>query len=145
MTQSIDERAIGRRRSARPLTVALWVVLGIYLIGTFLTLTVAVVRSGDYGALLAPGLERLGDPKDSIPVIGPESVWNPLFWLVALPHAIVLYFPQLPVVGLTLAGIALVVARGRSVQAAAWAVVWVALTVLAFSPFGETLHNWLLD
>ncbi|MET0416101.1 MAG: hypothetical protein ABW022_08780 [Actinoplanes sp.] len=145
MTQSIDERAISRRRPSRLLTVALWVVLAIYLIGTLLTLTVAALRSGDYGALLAPGLERLGDPKDSIPVIGPDSVWNPLFWLVALPHAVVVYCPQLPVVGLALAGIALVVARGRSSRAAAWAVVWVALTGLAFSPFGEMLHQWLLD
>ncbi|MFC7529241.1 hypothetical protein [Actinoplanes sp. GCM10030250] len=95
--------------------------------------------------MLAPGLERLGDPKDSIPVIGPDSVWNPLFWLVALPHAIVVYFPQLPLVGLALAGIALVMAGGRSTRAVAWAVVWVALTVLAFSPFGEMLHQWLLD
>ncbi|MFF5084134.1 hypothetical protein ACFY36_44405 [Actinoplanes sp. NPDC000266] len=145
MTPSIDERVIGWRRPARSLTFALWVVLAIYLIGTLLTLTVAALRNGDYGALFAPGLERLGDPKDSIPVIGPDSVWNPLFWLVALPHAIVVYCPQLPVVGLVLAGIALVVARGRSLQAAVWAVLWVTLTVLAFSPFGEMLHQWLLD
>jgi hypothetical protein len=55
------------------------------------------------------------------------------------------YFPQLPVVGLALAGIFLVVAGGRSSRAVAWAVAWVALTVLAFSPYGEMLHQWLRD
>jgi hypothetical protein len=145
MTQSTADPGTGRRRPGRALTIALWVLLALYLIGTLLTLIVAVVRSGDYGALLAPDLERLGDPKDSVPVIGPGEVWNPLFWLVALPHAVVLYFPQLPVVGLVLAGIALVRSGGRSLRAVAWAVVWVALTVLAFSPYGEVLHLWLLD
>lgn len=50
--------------------VALWtqgVLLVAYLIGGFGVLVLAVVQTGDAGALLDPGLDRLGDPKDSMP------------------------------------------------------------------------------
>lgn len=129
----------------RPLTITLWVLLAIYMVGMFLILIFAVIRSGDYGAFLEPGLDRLGDPMDSVPSLGPETWWNPLPWLLVIPYVSVVVFQPFPVAGLLFAVSSLLAARGRSVRAAAWTAVWVALTVLTYSPYGWAIRYWLLD
>ncbi|GIE34346.1 hypothetical protein Ait01nite_073910 [Actinoplanes italicus] len=126
-------------RPGRGLLIAQYVLLAVHLAGTFGVLLCAVVQSGDWGGFLDPGLERLGDPKDSMSS-------NPiLLWALGLPYTISVYVRPLPVIGLVIALFALVAARGRSPKAAFLTVVWTVLTVLACTPYGSAIHNWLLD
>lgn len=111
--------------------VAQAVLLIIQLVGLFGALICAVVATGDYGAVLAPGLDRLGDPKDSLPD-SPVGLWA-----IGVPMAILIYVWFLPVIGFILA-----LVRPRSVR---WALFWAAMTVLVFSPYGSQLRYWLLD
>jgi hypothetical protein len=128
-----------RERSGRAFVITHGVLLAIHLLGTFGVLLCAVVQNGDPGGFLDPGLDRLGDPKDSMPS-------NPiLLWVLGLPYAIGVYVRPLPVIGLVIAMVALVAARGRSPKAAGFAIVWAALTVVAYTPYGSALHSWLLD
>ncbi|MEU8656980.1 hypothetical protein [Actinoplanes philippinensis] len=68
----------------RLLGVAQFLLLALYLLGGFGVLVLAVVRSGDWGALAAPGPDRLGDahragrltgarPVGRTPVAGPQE------------------------------------------------------------------------
>lgn len=111
-------------------TVLHAVLLAVYLTGLFGTLICAVLATGDLGALLDPGLDRLGDPKDSLPS-------GPMMWVIGLPAAFVIYVWFLPLIGFVLA-----LFRPRSWR---WMLVWAVLTLLIFSPYGSELHRWLLD
>jgi hypothetical protein len=136
---AVDQRSAG----GRVLVGAQWTLLVACLIGSLGTLLLAAIRTGDYGALLAPGLERLGDPKDSLP----DSV---LFW-VFVPGLFLSYF--IFVVGFA------TVFFGLGMLMHTWQVgdrvtfrrlftsttAWVLLTAAAITPFGTDLHRWLLD
>ncbi|MDR6321634.1 hypothetical protein [Actinoplanes couchii] len=106
------------------------VLVAVYLVGQFGSLLCAVLATGDWGALFDPGLDRLGDPKDSLPS-------GPMLWVVGLPAAFVIYVWFLPLIGFVLA-----LFRPRSRR---WMLVWALLTLLIFSPYGSALHRWLID
>ncbi|GIF30025.1 hypothetical protein MB27_07930 [Actinoplanes utahensis] len=133
------------RHPGRALTVVLPVLLAIQLIGMFAALLTAAVETGDYAGILDPTLERFGDPKDSIPPIGPAALWNPLLWIFGIPHSLVVLIPPLPFLGVLLGVLSLAAAGGRSVRAALWTAVFVGLTVLTYSSYGDVLHAWLID
>lgn len=150
MTQAhIEEQgrpaAWADRHPGRALTIVLSVLLAIQLIGMFGALLIAAVKTGDYAGILDPTLERFGDPKDSLPIIGPAEVWNPLLWILGLPHTFVALIPPLPLLGVLLGVLSLAAAGMRSVRAALWVAVFVGLTVLTYSSFGSALHLWLID
>jgi len=149
MTQAEHTGGQGRagawRQPGRAMTVTLSVLFAIQLIGMFGALITAVVRTGDYGAFLAPGLDRLGDPKGWLPPIGPPEVWNPLLWIAGLPYSIVAVIRPFPVVGLLAAVVSLMLAGGRSVRSILWVAAFTALLALTFSPYGDVLHLWLID
>ncbi len=79
----MTETAQARRTSvgARVVFTIQLALLIVYLIGSFGLLLSAMNRTGDYAAFLHPGLERLGDPKDAMTPIGPDSTRNPLLWM----------------------------------------------------------------
>ncbi|AEV83910.1 hypothetical protein ACWT_2531 [Actinoplanes sp. SE50] len=128
-------------------TRLLQILLGVHLFGALPSLLCAVLRTGDYVALFAPSLARLGDPKDSIPFPSVEAApwWCPLYAWFVTAHFLVgflLFFP-LPLVGWSVAMSAR--DRGPSVHARAWVWAWGAVTVLTFSPWGFALHYWMAD
>lgn len=133
----------------RLLGVAQFLLIALYLLGGFGLLLLAVVRSGDWGALLAPGLDRLGDPKDSIP-FGWDSVSNPFAWIFGIARLTAMLVVPVAAVGVLLAGFAVASGRrdgdGRRIRRALLAIVlWLALAALAFTPYGGSLHTWLAD
>ena len=104
-----------------------------------------MLRTGDTGALLAPGLERLGDPAESLP-----AAWNPILWLM-VPGILLAYFIYPVGVTAVLSGVSLTIYT-RSVHdrkvftgAAVVTTLWLAVTVVAATPYGRDLHRWLLD
>ena len=115
------------------------------LAGSLGVLVAAVLRTGDTGALLAPGLDRLGDPAESLP-----AQWNPILWVmvVGIPLA---YFVYPVGVIAVLAGVALLIYAGqdRDWRTVAWTAVvtvsWLVVTVVAATPYGRELHRWILD
>ncbi|MFJ8581101.1 hypothetical protein [Micromonospora sp. NPDC093277] len=125
-------------------------LLAACLVGSFGVLLVAALHVGDFPAVLDPGLERLGDPKDSLPPIGPDSAWNPLLWVFELSRASAMFVYPLAFVALVF-GLAALVRTWRvgDRKAFKWLVVstgtWLALTALAVTPYGTQLHVWLLD
>jgi hypothetical protein len=133
----------------RLLGVAQFVLLTLYLLGGFGVLVLAVVRSGDWGALLAPGLDRLGDPKDSIP-LGWDSATNPFAWLFGAARLTAMLVVPVAALGVLLGGFAVAAARrdgdGRRTRRALLAIgIWFLLAAIAFTPYGGNLHTWLAD
>jgi hypothetical protein len=133
----------------RLLGVAQLLLITLYLLGGFGTLLLAVVRSGDWGALLAPGLDRLGDPKDAIP-FGWDSVTNPFAWLFGIARVTAMLVVPVAAIGVLLGGFAVAAGRRdgdrRRVRRALLAIaVWLALAAVAFTPYGGDLHTWLAD
>jgi hypothetical protein len=128
---------------------AQWALVGLYLLGSFGVLLLAVIRSGDWGALLDPGLERLDDPKVSI-TAGWDSIWNPVAFLLAIARLTAMLVVPVATIGVLLGGSSLLVAArerdrrgiGRSLLLI---VVWLGLFALAFTPYGGQLHTWLAD
>jgi hypothetical protein len=128
---------------------AQWALVALYLLGSFGVLLLAVIRSGDWGALLDPGLERLDDPKVSM-TAGWDSIWNPLAFVLAIARLTAMLVVPVAAVGVLIAGSTLVTAArardwpgiGRSLLLI---VVWVGLFALAFTPYGGQLHTWLAD
>lgn len=106
-------------------------------------LALAAVRAGDPGALLAPGLERLGDPKDSLPDSALSLVFVPgiLVAYFVFPAGFVTVFFGLGMlmhtwqVGDRVTFRRLLVSTGG----------WVVLTAAALTPWGDGLRTWLLD
>jgi hypothetical protein len=143
---------IGTRRRAaggRTRYAGQWALVGLYLLGSFGVLLLAVIRSGDWGALLDPGLERLDDPKVSM-TAGWDSIWNPLAFVLAIARLTAMLVVPVATIGVLLGGSSLVIAVrardrrgiGRSLLLI---VVWLGLFALAFTPYGGQLHNWLAD
>jgi hypothetical protein len=133
----------------RLLGVIQFLLLSLYLLGGFGVLLLAVVRSGDWGALLAPGLDRLGDPKDSIP-FGWESATNPFAWIFGIGRVTAMLVVPVVVLGVLLGGFTLAAARrdgdNRRLRRALLAIgVWLVLAAVAFTPYGGHLHTWLAD
>ncbi|MFG3603762.1 hypothetical protein [Micromonospora chersina] len=125
-------------------------LLALLLIGSFGVLLAAALRTGNLSAVLDPGLERLGDPKDSLPPAGPDSPWNPLLWLFEIGRVVAIFVYPVAFVALLLGAVALVRTRwvgGRKVFR--WLAIgtglWLALTALALTPYGTQLHVWLTD
>lgn len=146
------------RPPGRGATRVLQILLAVYLLAALPSLLVAVIKTGDYLALFAPGrlwvaessiseygIREYSVAEDSIPEDSIlQAWWNPLRWF-AFAHFIagfLLFFP-LPLVGLSVA----MWARDRSpsVRARAWVWAWTAVTVLTFSPWGFALHRWMTD
>lgn len=110
----------------------------------------AAIRVDDPGALLHPGLERLEDPKLSIPPAGPDSVWNPLIWIFGLSRVAAMFVYPLAFVALLLGVAALAGARREGDRWAYRAAVvvtaaWLLVVVVALTPYGGSTHAWLLD
>jgi hypothetical protein len=125
-------------------------LLAVYLVGSFGVLLVAALRMGDLPAVLDPRLERLGDPKDSLPPVGPDSVWNPLAWVFGISRAVAMFVYPLAFLTLIL-GVASLIRTWQTGdrKGFGWLVistgVWVGLAALALTPYGTQLHRWLLD
>jgi hypothetical protein len=124
--------------------------LAMCLVGSFGVLLAAALHTGDLPAVLDPGLDRLGDPKDSLPPAGPDSAWNPLLWVFGLSRAVAMFIYPVAFVALVL-GVASLVRTwrigdrkgfGRLVIGTG---VWLVLALLALTPYGTQLHRWLLD
>jgi hypothetical protein len=140
---------LAERRDTVGGRVALWFQTGLlvaYLVGGFGVLILAVVRSGDAGALLDPGLERLGDPKDSMP----QSVWDPLAWLLGICRLVaMLAFPT--AAAALMLGVAAVsgARRAGDRKVFRWSLAvtaaWIVLLIVALSPYGRQMDIWLLD
>jgi hypothetical protein len=126
------------------------VLLVACLVGSFGLLLSAMTRTGDYAAFFHPGVERLGDPKDAMTPLGPDTPGNPLLWIFGLGR-IVAFFVRPLATAMSVLGIAFLVpawrARdGRAVRTlAAGTGAWLALGLLAFTPYGAQLLGWLLD
>lgn len=120
-----------------------------YLIGSLGILILAAARVGDLGAVLHPGLERLGDPKDSM-LLGPDSVWNPLVWIVGICRFIAWFVYPLGIAMLifgvaTLTHAARLGDRRTLVRVGVLTAIWLILIILAATPWGGGLTTWLLD
>ncbi|GGN71925.1 hypothetical protein GCM10010112_39660 [Actinoplanes lobatus] len=128
---------------------AQWALIGMYLLGSFGILVLAVVNSGDVGALLDPGLDRLDDPKVSVP-LGWDSAANPLVWIFGVARLTAILIVPVAAFGVILGGLSAAAARRAGDRrrlnfALLRIVVWVVLFAVAFSPYGEQLHIWLAD
>ncbi|MEG3637360.1 hypothetical protein [Micromonospora palythoicola] len=120
------------------------------LVGSFGVLLAAALRAGDLPALLDPGVARLGDPKDSLPPVGPDSVWNPLLWVFELSRVVAMLVQPLAALALLLGLVSLartwqVGDRSTFRRLAVGTALWCATAVLALTPYGMRLHHWLLD
>jgi hypothetical protein len=119
------------------------VLLAVCLFGAFGVLLAAARRNGDLAAVLDPGLERLGDPKDSLPSA-------PLVWVFVIGRLAAMLVYPLAFVALVSGG-ALLKPTWRTGDRTtfAWLAAstgsWLALGVLALTPYGTALHRWLLD
>jgi hypothetical protein len=128
-------------------TRSLWaqgVLLGACFLGSGGILLAAAVHHNDFGAVFDPRLERLGDPKDSIPA------FLPLAWLLSICRLAAWSVFPLAFVAL-LVGVAALIrtrqARERGMFAGVLVVtaVWTVVAGVALSPYGRNLQNWLLD
>ncbi|MEU4619264.1 hypothetical protein AB0G04_04685 [Actinoplanes sp. NPDC023801] len=142
---------IGTRRAGggRLRYAAQWALVGMYLLGGFGVLLLAVIRSGDWGALLDPRLERLDDPKVSM-TAGWDSIWNPFAFVLAIARLTAMLVVPVTTIGVLLGLSSLVVAfQARDRRGIGGSllliVVWVGLFALAFTPYGGRLHHWLAD
>ncbi|MEU4561046.1 hypothetical protein AB0F72_21915 [Actinoplanes sp. NPDC023936] len=135
----MDQRSAG----GRVLVWIQWTLLVACLIGSLGVLALAAIRAGDPGALLAPGLERLGDPAESLP--------DSLLALIFVPGIFVSYFVYAIGFVTVFFGFAmlmhtwLVGDRATFRQLLRSTAAWAALTAVAITPFGSALHHWLLD
>lgn len=137
------------RRHGRLLDAAQWALLGMYLLGSFGVLLLAAARTGDWGALADPGLERLGDPKDSLSP-GADSVANPLVWILGVARVVAMLVVPAAVLGVLLGGFAIAAGRRdgdrrRITRAGLFIGAWLLLVAVAFTGYGGKLHGWLLD
>jgi len=125
-------------------------LLAVYLIGSLGLLLCAMNRTGDSAAFFHPGVERLGDPKDAIPPIGPDSTSNPLVWIFGLSRVIAIFVRPLAL-AMTALGTAFLATSWRAGNrravhlVAAGTAAWLAVGALSLTPYGDALLGWLLD
>ncbi|MBQ1024555.1 hypothetical protein [Micromonospora sp. C95] len=148
---------MGQQVRVRPFSLGGRVVLAAQLlaltatlVGSFGVLLAAALRAGDLSALLDPGLARLGDPKDSLPPVGPDSVWNPMLWVFELSRVVAMVVQPLAAVALLLGLVSLARTwqtgdRSTFRWLAIGTALWCATAVLSLTPYGMQLHHWLLD
>lgn len=151
MDAPAPEAATGRH-SARLVLALQYATIAIFVFGAVVPLLVAAIGTGDLAGIADPGLERYGDPKDWLPVPGPDSVWNPLWWLVLVCYLAVMTAAIVPLAVLAAAaGVYRLLARDRPTSRAtrvwllAGTVLAVVIAVLMVTPYGAQLRYWLLD
>ncbi|NGM13389.1 hypothetical protein [Verrucosispora sioxanthis] len=148
MSQQLRVRPVSL--GGRVVLAAQLLMLATVLIGSLGVLLTAALRVDDLPALLSPGVERLGDPKDSLPPVGPDSAWNPLLWAFELSRVVAMFVHPLAAMALLLGLVSLV--RTRLIGdrptfrwLAIGTALWCATAVLSLTPYGMQLHHWLLD
>ncbi len=148
----MDDRATLTRRGVRLILWFQGTLVVAFLIGAVLPLLSAAIGTGDLAGMADPGLERYGDPKDRMPVPGPDSVYNPLWWIVAACYLTVLTGAVIPLGSLAAAVGVYPLARHRrdlSRRARTWLVAGTlasaAIALLLLTPYGAQLRLWLLD
>lgn len=146
---SADARTRG---GATALICFQYAVVAVFLLGAVSLLLAAAIGTGDWAGLTDPRLERYGDPKNWNPPIGPESVWNPLLWVVELCRWGVMTSLVVPLgfigalLGLVhLAGRGPSLRRGTFVSLVVSTALCAAVAVVNLTPYGGQLRNWLLD
>jgi hypothetical protein len=164
MTQAVEDRATSA--GARVVFALLSAVLVVVSIGSIGLLLSAAARAGDLGAIFHPGLDRLGDPKDSMSPIGPDSASNPLVWIFGLSRVAAFFVRPIALLA-TAAGIVALIpawltrnrasakptganpAGVRSRRAIVWlgsiTGAWMVVAAISFTPYGAALLGWLLD
>lgn len=135
---------------ARVTLSAQLIFLVAYLFGSFGILLAAALHQDDLAVVFDPRLERLGDPKDSPPVIGPDSVWNPLAWVFGIARIVAFMIYPLAVLMLPLGVLGPLRTRYLGDRKTFHLItvtttIWLALAVLAVTPYGGHLLTWLLD
>jgi hypothetical protein len=123
-------------------------VVIVFLLGAVVPLLTAAITTGDYAGLLDPRLERFGDPKDAVAVLG--GAWNPLKWVSQVAVAVSAYI-ALP--ALLAGGMGLMylprpdvrVHRRTFIVLAIGTALCFLLVALMLTPYGARLQNWLLD
>jgi hypothetical protein len=144
------DQASAASPGGRVVVSAQLLLLAVCLIGSFGVLFLAALHTGDLPAVLDPGLERLGDPKDAIPPAGPDAWWNPLAWVFGISRVFAMFVYPVAFVALVL-GVASLVGTWRTGdrkgfgRLAIATGVWLMLALLALTPYGMQLHHWLLD
>ncbi|WP_212843442.1 hypothetical protein [Catellatospora sp. IY07-71] len=149
----MDGRATtGTLRSARIILWLQFALVAVFVVGAVLPLLSAAIGTGDPAGLADPGLERYGDPKDRMPVPGPDSVYNPLWWIVLACYAAVLTGAVIPLGVLAAAAGAYPLARHHrdlTRRVRAWLVAGTlasaAIPLLLVTPYGAQLRLWLRD
>ncbi|WP_145830885.1 hypothetical protein [Actinoplanes teichomyceticus] len=136
--------------AARAVVWTQFAVLTAYAIGSFGVLILAAVRVGDAGAVLHPGPERLGDPQESLPGLGPDSLANPLVWIFGVCRLVAwlvhpLSFAMLLFGAVTLAHAWRAGDRRVAARLAVFSGLWLGLLLLAATPYGAGLQRWLLN
>ncbi|WP_144127331.1 hypothetical protein [Catellatospora sichuanensis] len=129
-----------------------YTIVAVFLLGAVSPLLAAAVGTGDWAGLAGPSRDRYGDPKDWNPPVGPDSVWNPLAWLVEISRWIVMT-SLIVLLGFTgaligfaqLAGQRGNLSRGASANLLAGTLLCAGIAVLLLTPYGGQLRNWLLD
>lgn len=119
------------------------------LVGSFGLLLSAMNRTGSYAAF-HPGVERLGDPRDALTPIGPDSTGNLLFWIFGLSQVLAIFVRPLALVltvlGTTFLAKAWRTGNRRAVhEVAADTAAWLGIGALALTQYGASLLTWLLD
>jgi hypothetical protein len=148
VTETVQLHA--RSAGARVVFTLQLALLVFYLIGSFGLVLSAMNRTGDYAAFFHPGVERLGDPKDALTPIGPDSTSNPLFWVFGLSQVLGIFVRPLALV-LTVLGATFLATSRRAAdrrtvhRVAAATAAWLGIGVLSFIPYGASLLTWLLD
>ncbi|MEU4695149.1 hypothetical protein [Actinoplanes sp. NPDC023714] len=132
-----------RSAGGRLLVWLQWTLLVACLISSFGVLLLAAARAGDFGAVLAPGLERLGDPKDSLPGSGLAWLFVPGMFVAFFIYAfgfVTVFF------GLGMLMHTWQIGDRATFRGLLWSTAaWVLLTAAALTPFGTDLRRWLLD
>jgi hypothetical protein len=148
MTQAVEVRAASP--GARAVFTIQLTLLTIALVGSFGLLLSAAARTGDFAAVFHPGVERLGDPKDSMTPIGPDATGNPILWIFGLSR-VVAFFVRPLALAATVLGIAFLVPAGRARNRRAVRLLaigtgaWFVAGLVALTPYGADLLGWLLD
>lgn len=127
-------------------------VVAVYLLGGVSLLLAAAIGTGDYAGLTDPHVERYGDPKDWNPPLGPDSMLNPLVWLVEYCRFLImtglvmlLGFASAAAGAMQLVRHGAGLGRGRFAALLVSTVLAASVAVVNLTPLGAQLRMWLLD